>query len=147
MDALDRESFDLRADFFGRTIEQELIGSLEGPRSHEAHNRLREIAERRRIRIEELIRSVEAEQWWSEKVNVPIVRGAPPKRIYVVDECPVCTGTERHCALACGHIVCEECFAQLSRQRTCRCPQCRTVSGRMWKLSELSARPDTVWVT
>ena len=49
MEALDRESFDLRADFFGRSIEQELIGSLDGPRSQEAHHRLREIAERRRL--------------------------------------------------------------------------------------------------
>lgn len=147
MEALDRESFDLRADFFGRSIEQELIGSLDGPRSQEAHHRLREIAERRRVRIAELVRSVEAERWWSEGGTVNDSCGAPPTRVYTVDECPICNGTERHCVLACGHVVCEDCFAQLSRQRTCRCPQCRQVSERAWTFSQLSARPGTSWVS
>lgn len=146
MDALDRESFDLRADFFGRTIEQELVGSLDGPRSQEAHDRLREIATRRRIRIEELIRSVEAEHWWSERV-VDYSCSVPPTRVYMVDECPICTTTGEYRALACGHVVCAHCFDQLTRQQTCRCPQCRQVSARAWTFRQLSARPDTTWVS
>lgn len=147
MDALDRESLDLRADLFGRTIEHELVVSLDGPRSQEAHDRLREIAERRRIRIEQLIRSVEEEHWWTERRVVDYSCSVPPKRVYTVEECPICTRTGQYRALACGHVVCANCFDQLSRQQTCRCPHCRQLSARAWTFTQLSARPDTTWVS
>lgn len=148
MDVLNRESFDLRADLFGRTIEGELVMSLNGPRSQEAHARLAQISERRKVRIAELVRRVQSERWWDRTSDAPSDRYLlTPRRIYMIEECPICNDSEPHCALACGHVVCGVCHSQLCRQGSCACPQCRRVSEHVWSISELSSLPDTIWVS
>jgi len=37
----------------------------EGPRYQEAHARLRDLAKHRRVRVEEIVRSVNTQQWWT----------------------------------------------------------------------------------
>lgn len=140
MEALDRESFDFRADFFGRTIEQELVGSLDGPRRDEARARLEEIARRRAVRVDELIES-ERSRWSLFRRSVPPspLASTPPARVFHVDECPVCTGTQRFGALHCGHVICRECYDELRRRTSgdgCACPLCRVVSGRLFSTSD-----------
>ena len=151
MEALDRESFEFRADFFGRTIEQELVGCLDGPRGAEARAQLAVLAERRRVRVEDIVAREERQRpsllpwWWRARVAcdracvaVPTESEAEPRVVYRVDECPVCTGDAHMGALACGHMVCRDCFDHMrERPQLCvgtavRCPQCRVPSQRHW---------------
>ena len=134
------EAVAFRAEFLGRSLERELVGGLEGPRSSEAHAQLREIAQRRQVRIQELIRRVSAHPWWTFGESQPTSSlTTPPERIFAVEECPVCMGSECHQVLACGHVVCEECIDQLRRREArgdggCHCPQCRQYSRHRWTL-------------
>lgn len=158
MEALDRESFEFRAEFFGRTLEEELVGSMNGPRGGEAVMRLNQIAQTRGIRVSEIVAeqaALETERRNSgtnlfaaifssfapSKSRTPPPPSKPPSRIYDVEECPVCTDNEHFGALECGHVICRVCYEQLcARSATgdsCPCPQCRTTSRRLWDFTEL----------
>lgn len=129
MEALDRESFEFRADFLGRTLEEELVGSLDGPRRAEASH---ELARIRGVRVSELLDRAVG--------SVPPTDVSAPSRVFGVDECPVCTGTDQFGALECGHVVCRVCYDEIcprSAHRACPCPQCRALSRRLWDLKEL----------
>ena len=157
MDALDRESFDFRADFFGRTLEEELVGSMNGPRGGEAVMRLNQIAQTRGIRISEIVAEQAALETERRDNGVNLFEAIfssfapsksrtpppskPPSRIFDVEECPVCTNNEHFGALECGHVVCRVCYEELCARSTtgdsCPCPQCRATSRRLWDFTEL----------
>ena len=141
MQALDYESFEIRAEFFNRTLEEELVGCLDGPRGGEARVRLQYISEQRRVNIDELIRH---ERERDNARPQPTVREtcvectpiSPPKRVFSVDECPICTDTVDYCVLECGHMVCSTCIGELKRcHGTVVCPTCRTPSRAEWPLA------------
>lgn len=154
MDAFDRESFEVRADLFGRTIEEELVLNLLGTRASEAYTQLQRLADTRAVRVHDLVRSVEAHHWLQARCvpSLPPVPPPPPPatspplpaKIFHVEECPVCcTADAAWCALECGHVVCGECHSALCARdgrnareggALCRCPQCRQTSRRKWTL-------------
>ena len=128
MEALDRESFEFRAEFFGRTIEQELVGCLDGPRGDEARGQLMTLAERRRVRIDELIRSV-------ERVEPPSIE-RPPATVYNDGMCPICMDEDvAHLrALTCGHLICVDCHHTLKLRGRSVCSVCRGVACNTFSL-------------
>lgn len=144
MEALDRESFEFRAEFFGRTLEEELVGCLDGPRGGEARMQLETVAARRNRRIEEII----AEERQREREREPVLvrwrilgrnesarasnadfAESPPKEIFMENDCPICQEAEVDMgALRCGHVMCQECHACMrrhTRSDRMRCPCCR----------------------
>lgn len=146
MEALDRESFEFRAHFFGRTLEEELVGCLDGPRGGEARFHLHRIAEQRRVNIDEIIRRERENNNVRPlpKLETCVECISPPKRVFSVDECPICTDTVNFCAIECGHVVCSECIGELKRRcGSVVCPTCRAPSRKEWSLEteELANRP------
>lgn len=139
MNALDFESFEFRAAFFNRTLDEELVGCLDGPRDGEARMRLLNIAEQRRVNIEELIRhererdSARPLRPHNETCECATV--SRPKRVFSVDECPICTDADDFCVLECGHVVCLTCIGELKRRcRRVVCPTCRAPSHAEWSM-------------
>jgi hypothetical protein len=144
MQSLDYESFETRAQFFGRSLEEELVGCLDGQRGIEARERLRDLAQRRQVGIDDIILSVSL-----QTSLIDIVKHAkrvcfpssitPPEKIFEVEECPVCTETNALCALECGHVICVMCHDELCRRKggVCLCPICRNTSRQRWLVSEL----------
>lgn len=142
MEALDRESFEFRAHFFSRTLEEELVGCLNGPRGGEALVHLHRIAQQRRVNIDEIIRR-ERERDNNiirsrPKMETCVECIPPPKRVFGVDECPICTDTDHFFVLECGHVVCSECIGELKRRcGSVVCPTCRAPSRREWSLESV----------
>ena len=157
MQALDHESFSFRAEFFGRTLAEELVGCIDGERGGEALLHLRQLAERRRERIEDIIARERARQgirrrrlprallsslesWYAPPSKPQTPR--PPQQVFVQTECPICFATESLGAMQCGHMVCKACHEHMSgvTTLTCnghvRCPQCRT-PGAWWSSEAL----------
>ena len=139
MEALDRESFEFRASFFGRTIEEELVGCLDGSRGSEARAQLEQIAYRRNRRIDEIIaeeraRTLESTtdrfslQQLFPRISKKCNEETPPKQIFTQDECPICQESDITMgAYACGHVVCKDCHECLQQRcgNNIRCPCCR----------------------
>ena len=103
-------------------------------RTQETHVRLTRMAERRRLRMERVVRESQmaCARW------PPVV--APPATIFRGDECPVCcdASTSEDLVLVCGHVICFECHDRLAAiERPCRCPQCRRPSPYAWRISDL----------
>lgn len=162
MEALDRESFDFRAEFFGRTLEEELVGSTNGSRGGEALMRLNQVAQTRGIRVSDIVAEQAALETERRENSVDLFEAIfssytpfkfrtlslnklppskPPSRVFDVKECPVCTDNEHFGALECGHVVCRVCYEELRARSTtgdsCPCPQCRATSRRLWDFTEL----------
>ena len=148
MEALGRESFESRAEFLGRSLDEELVGSMNGPRGEETSRQLDRIARTRGVGVSELVAALRVTRRDNHVDLSRMVfssrfdsKPSPPARIFDVDECPVCTDTEHFGALECGHIVCRVCYEELcarSHSRdACPCPQCRTTSRRLWDFTEL----------
>lgn len=143
-----------RASVFGRTVQEELVGMMGGPREGEALARLRGMAERRRVAVADLVR--EEEERAEERARargrgslagllaskLSFRAGKPdddprPERTYGSEACPVCEdeGDEVR-VLRCGHSLCVDCFDAILRaphlrdasdpwRCSIRCPQCR----------------------
>lgn len=161
LDSLHEMEFDARAQFFNRTIEEELVGSLYGDRGPEARSRLELLASQRRTTVQELIRA----QWdaWLQRdmqPNLPSTN-VPMDGTYMLDtspcaaqeapleifrgECPVCCDNTCKClAMACGHVICQPCFDKMASLhifidawKRVKCPTCRKPSQKLWSLDEI----------
>ncbi len=142
MQALDYETFEFRAQFFNRTLEEELVGCLDGPRGGEARMHLHRIAQQRRVNIDEIIRREHERENNNirppPKLETCVECISPPKRVFSVDECPICTDTVNFCAIECGHVVCSECIGELKRRcGSVVCPTCRAPSRKEWSLESV----------
>lgn len=145
MDQLDHLSPEDRASFFGRTLEEELVGWIGGPRHTEASARLEHIARTRMVRLQDLLEAYAEPH--STRVHTPsplrqvMTMGAtvdampPPERIFEEAECPVCTDDNDLGVMSCGHTVCRTCYDSIRRHRaSCPCPCCRSPSDGFWNL-------------
>lgn len=130
-----------RAYFLGRTLEEELVGWLGGPRQGEAQQRLRQIAHQRRLSIEELVLATRRESSPPPTPQIaPPHTASPPDHVYESQTCPVCQDDNVHMlVLQCGHMVCPMCRdTMLGRRELCsaeghlRCPLCRIPSPNAW---------------
>lgn len=139
MQALDYETFEFRAQFFNRTLEEELVGCLDGPRGGEARMHLHHIAQQRRVNIDEIIRRErDHDPRPPPQLETCVECISPPKRVFSVDECPICTDTVNFCAIECGHVVCSECIGELKRRcGSVVCPTCRAPSRKEWSLESV----------
>lgn len=156
MEALERESFEFRAHFFGRTIEEELVGCLGGSRSNEAMSQLQIIASRRSTTIQTLIEHQERMRGRQCNQSVCIAEPRkttpcenmqkPPSIIFEASECPVCQDDD--CLLhvmTCGHKICKICFDEMSThhqlvdfESRVKCPNCRTPCQKLWTMDEVN---------
>ena len=161
---LDDESAEVRASFWGRTVDEELVGWIGGPRHGEGMARLREIAERRgtsvrRLVAEEEERRVERMERRTNapRLTFPLLRSprrsdvlsaeetTPPAQVYHSKECPVCHDDEvMMLSLQCGHVLCPACRdSMLHHHQLCdakgrlKCPVCRHPSGGAWPVDPM----------
>ena len=138
MEEFDRESFDLRADFWGRTLEEELVLSLDGPRANEAFARLRQLASVRRVHVDQIVSEVHASRAAYSESHVTDTSRCEPKVIYSAGECPICTEGSNLGALACGHVICYPCYLRMQEYHVLNtadgpfCPHCRKTSNMFW---------------
>ena len=155
---LEQETPEVRASFFGRTLEEELVGWVNGPRSGEAIYRLREIANRRHTTVDRLIQE-ERERANLEPIHTQLlhitrkfypkrstlVTQAPvyPKVVYEAIECPVCQDDEVELkVMTCGHKICRACFDHIRSvgypictDGSPKCPHCRVPSSTIFDVA------------
>ena len=75
----------------------------------------------------------EASPFGSSLFSMPAAAPAPARQPRA-DECPVCFGTTRECALVpCGHLLCDSC-AVVYDDGGRPCPVCRTPVERVMKV-------------
>lgn len=161
---MDFESFEDRAMFLGRTLEEELVAALDGVRGGEARLRLEQLAERQGTSIENII--INQEEIWrqrdfarsfpsmivpSNREDTPTILNSKPKMpecIYPFSECPVCQDENALLfVMSCGHQICNPCFTQLSKHHEqCKqgvnCPTCRE-TGVLWSVDTLKFLQET----
>lgn len=159
-ECIEHESFEMRADFFNRTIEEELVGVSQtiGPRRGEALMHLNQLAINRNTTIENLIREVENNSNTNSVISRFSNQSKPskekiPEKIYTEEaNCPVCfgdfmkTSQDRNSEiliepghLSCGHVICETCYNDMRRhselvnhKNEVKCMSCRKYST-YWK--------------
>lgn len=141
---LDHESWDARAAYFCRTEEEELVGSLDGPRGGEARARLQIIAETRQINIETIIseETVKINSKLNKYYNLfkGFSRNSKPEVTFDATECPVCQDDQVIlCSMSCGHKICNECYNVMKTKPTLvdmsgrvKCPCCRKPSEKLF---------------
>ena len=93
--------------FWGGTLEEELVLSLDGPRAVEAFVRLRQLASMRKVHVGQIICEVHAFRAANSESHVADIW--EPKIIYAAGECPICMEGADLGALACGHalVICK----------------------------------------
>ena len=140
MQALDWESFEFRAQFFNRSLEEELIGCLDGQRGGEARAHLERIARQRATTIERLIQN-ELHRT-NSKISYPNIseNESAPSKIFQVTECSICNSDDSNNfgVLACGHVICKDCFQEMKKfptlyqENAVKCPECRKPSKNLF---------------
>lgn len=146
MQALDWESFEFRADFFNRTIEEELVVCLDGTRGGEARAHLERIARQRATTIEALIDIERKKHERKKHDNTDEIEETQdlktsPNKIFEANECSVCSSDDSTTfgALLCGHVLCKVCFKEMKKfpalchQGCVRCPECRRPSQELFE--------------
>lgn len=164
---LEHETFEMRASFFNRTIEEELVGvsqNIDCPRRGEALSRLNQLAINRNTTIENLISQVinnnnnnsNIQKYSYTNLKKKIVK---PKLIYEnEDKCPICFGEFKKNLedinidkvtpgyLSCGHILCEICYNEMKKHTQLtnyngdiKCMSCRNTSTYWKSLTDLES--------
>lgn len=149
MQALDFESFETRASFFNRSLEQELISCLDGDRRGEARSQLERIAIQRATTIEALIQN-------ELNRNITIIyypntmHEKTPSKVFHITECSICSSDDsnKFGVLACGHVICKDCFQDMKKFPTLchgnavKCPECRNPSNNIYDYDECNKIAD-----
>ena len=139
-ECIDHKLWTTRAAFFNRTIEEELVGSITGPRGGEAVAALSRLAQTRNTTIQALIREGENDMQRAEAMrevtanlgvstlplnppSAPV--GRLPDKLHWEAACPVCMSDfmpEKNSGasemvepgfLRCGHVICTTCHAEM----------------------------------
>jgi hypothetical protein len=143
-ECLDHETWGTRATYFGRTEEEELVGSLDGPTRGEARARLENIAKIREVNIDIIIseETVKINSKLNKYYNVfkNFSRNSKPEVTFDATECPVCQDDEVIlCSMSCGHKICNICYNLMETKPTLvdmsgrvKCPCCRKPSENLF---------------
>jgi len=143
-ECLDHETWGTRAAYFGLTEEEELVGSLDGPRGGEARARLENIAKIREVNIDIIIseETVKINSKLNKYYNVfkNFSRNSKPEVTFDATECPVCQDDEVIlCSMSCGHKICNICYNLMKTKPTLvdisgrvKCPCCRKPSENLF---------------